>query len=166
MNNWNGLVKCIHCSNNGHLTKGKIYKIINNVLTTDNGAKIIYKDIDDMNKHTLINLFEEVKLDKVKILLKHNYHLKIENKSYHINKYPTFNVLLVYNENCKSREHEIRWGESFNTTLTDIQPILDILNIEIVEEQPKYKIDIEGEYTEEELEVLKKAGIKFKKVGE
>lgn len=43
MNNWNGLVKCIRCANNGHLTEGKIYKIVDNVLTTDNGTKIIYK---------------------------------------------------------------------------------------------------------------------------
>jgi hypothetical protein len=164
MNNWNGLVKCVRCSNNGHLTKGKIYKIKDNVLTTDNGAKIIYKDIDDMNKHTLINLFEEVEMDKVKILLKDNFEIEFNNKKYLIHKWTNYAKLrITQNGNI---EHEIRWGESFNTTLADIQPILDTLNIEIVEEQPKYKIDIEGEYTEEELEVIKKVGIKFKKVGD
>lgn len=218
---WNTEVKCIRCANNGHLTKGKIYKIKDGILTTDIGAKYYYKDIDDMNKHSLINYFEGVEMgkskwngkvrcikgfynevfkkdriykisdgrlsdipyqfedlkelnstyssqfeevfDKVKLLLKQGYKFNYDDMRYNIYIFEDYNLLEIRKND--RMQYDIRWGRSLNTTISDIQPILDVLNIEIVEEQPKYKIDIEGEYSEEELEAIKKAGIKFKKVG-
>lgn len=159
---WNAEVKCIRCANNGHLIVGKIYKIKDGILTTEKGDKYNYKDINDINKHSLVNYFKEVKPDKLKLLLKDETVVSIGNTKYRLYLFSEHNLLeVIKNDNL---EHAIRWGEKFNTTLSDIQPILDIFNIEIVEVLPKYKIDIEGEYSEEELEVLKSAGIKFKLV--
>jgi hypothetical protein len=159
MNNWNGKVRCIKESGTGFFKEGEVYNVKNSKIE---GCLTIVNNIEELNKY-IYSQFEEV-FDKVKILLKDNFEIEFNNKKYLIHKWTNYAKLrITQNGNI---EHEIRWGESFNTTLADIQPILDTLNIEIVEEQPKYKIDIEGEYTEEELEVIKKVGIKFKKVGD
>ena len=131
----------------------------------DNFGRVNYfNDLNSLNENHPLMKFEEVKPDKIKLLLKDEFEVKYNNRIYTVNKWANYAKIIIKQHG--SVEHEIRWGVKYDTALTDIQPILDVLNIEIVEESPKYKIDVEGEYTEEELKALKSAGIKFKKVGE
>lgn len=172
MRNWDSKVRCIESKDNTYLTKGKIYEVINGRIINNTGTSNTFQDIHELNRCMEYAKFEEVfdKPDKIKLLLK--YGFEIEHNNIHYKVFIIEDCICIdinYVDCTKNRrftQHEIRWGKRFNTTLADVQSLLDALNIEIVEESPKYKIDIEGEYSEEELEVLKKAGIKFKKVGE
>jgi hypothetical protein len=159
---WNGKVRCIKSFYNEVFKKDRIYKVSDGRLSD---IPYQFEDLKELN-YTYIAQFEEIfdKPDKLKLLLKDRYKATQGNMTYTVYVLGDYNLIEVYKNN--KLLHDIRWGIKYDTTLADAQPILDVLNIEIIEEPIKYKIDVEGEYSEEELELLKSAGIKFKKVGE
>lgn len=106
---------------------------------------------------------EKVKEDKIVLLNKYNFKKTIGEVEYKILTYGYTETEVVVQRNGII-QHVISWGERHKQTLEDVKPILDALNIEIKETPKTYKINVEGEYTEEELENLAKSGIKFKKV--
>ena len=104
--------------------------------------------------------FKEVP-NKIKLLLQDG-EIVYNNRIYKVFKSNENSQLTILTTD-RYLECEIRWGKDYNTTLADVKPLLDALNIEIVEPAPLYKIDVEGEYTAEQVAELEKIGIKFKK---
>ena len=105
--------------------------------------------------------FEEVKNDKIKLLYRYEYSVRNKDNTYTIQ--TGLNDINSIHISYKGRlKYEINWGEPYNTKLKDIQPLLDILNIEIIEEPIKYILDGNTECTEEQVKELEKLGLKFK----
>lgn len=121
-----------------------------------------YVSLEDINNN-FNPKFEEVVEDKITLLLEDRFTVDKNGDCYQIIFYNSWNTLQVkdYDDRVK---YTIRWGGEFSTSLEDIKPILDALNVEIVEPVKKYKINTDKEFTEEEKAKLEELGIEFKEV--
>lgn len=144
--------KCIR-SDAEYLTIGKIYDCYSMrdggiTVINDKGYKFSY----------FLSRFEEVKEDKIVLLYKDQYVLHHNDRIYMVDIEPNETFIRVKTDK-QHTEFMICWGDNYKTTLKDVQPILDVLNIEVVEEQPKkYKL-VEQEYDEETANKLKELGL-------
>lgn len=154
---YSGKIKCIK---GYYFTEGKIYNVNNGLLVDDKGNKFEkFVSLGEINAN-LLSKFEEVKDDKIKLLLK-DYEILHNNRTYVVRKSNEYNQIMILKD--RYLEYEIRWGERYYTTFKNVKPILDVLNIEIVQEPVKYVIDSDTEYTEEQAIELEKLGLKFKR---
>jgi hypothetical protein len=174
---YSGKIRCIRALNSMVFIKGEIYELNNGVFTkgktVDNSPLVyhtIFKSLEHINAE-FTSQFEEVKSNKVTLLLKNGYEVKTEEYRYklylknHLNGCSELQVFYKFGKDNEILSYIISWDGKHYKKLKDVQPILDALNIEIIEEHPKFKIDSEKEYTKEEMEKLKELGLNFKEVG-
>ena len=163
---FNGKFRCIE-SDSEHFTEGRIYNFRNGKTTKNNGwERMQYTSIKDFESNNVGWRFEEVKNNKIILLIPNEVNKTMRYGNYGLVKTSTHNEYKLYVYNGNLVQYIITWGKFWNTTLEDVKPILDALNIEIKEEEPKYEIDIEGEYSKDELKKLEELGLKFKIKGD
>lgn len=165
---YNAKLRCISsCSL--RWIKGRIYEVKKGILQEEDGDcgnSLPYKSLREIND-IRASQFEEVK-DKIQLLNVNAYTVEKDGKIYVL--YKTYsgkeNVesFVCINSSYGCRQTMIAWGKPHNTTLKDIQPMLDLLNIEIVEEKPKKFKLIQQEYDEETAEKLKELGLKLEEI--
>jgi len=111
---------------------------------------IVFENLHDLNSR-IDTQFEEIKDDKITLLFENNHSIEMDGRGYYICKLEDYYMLKVEHIGSGYVEHEIRWGKAFKTTLQDIKPMLDALNVEIIEPLKKYKINTDKDYTEDGL---------------
>lgn len=155
--------KCIDNEGRHHI-KDKIYQIVDGTIHGENDWKSYHKysTIEELNKN-MESQFEEFKPDKINLLLEDGFELNTGDRTYRIDFYD-LRIGLSISHNDGGSEHDIRWGKYYDTTFKDVKPLLDALNIEIIEPEKKYKIKTDKEYSEEETIKLKEIGIDFEEV--
>lgn len=150
---YTGKLKCV-CWYGENFTVGKIYNCEDGYIINNKGSRTNYEEYPYS--------FIKVNSDKIELLLPKNVGQELRVGDFKLTHQLNEYELHVFSNGwC---QHSICWGEQYNKTIEDVKPLLDALNIEIIEESPKYTIDSTKEYTEEEVKELEKLGIKFKKV--
>ena len=167
---YNGKVKCIsNVLGLCHIILEKIYEFKDGKVIWENGIFSYYDSFDDLKNSNISLKFIEIK-DENNILTE----IKWDGKNNIDNEDTNYSIFVHQNyikiglfKNVKKGEEladiDIRYGDLYKTTLEDVNKILAIYDYKIVIEEPKYKLKLDGEYSEEEIKKLEGLGIKFEK---